>query len=131
MDIRRTHNVSHVQAIAQLLGYKIQLLTGPPEQLSTEPWHARDNLYPPAVFLDVECALKESRAGMGEDLLLLPTLLHAVGRRGRGGLFIEMGAADGVTGSNTYMLETCLRTSRTSVRRRRAGPPRRRPGRHR
>jgi FkbM family methyltransferase len=108
MDIRRTHNVSHVQAIAQLLGYKIQLLTGPPEQLSTERWHARDNLYPPAVFHDVECALKESRAGMGEDLLLLPTLLHAVGQRGRGGLFIEMGAADGVTGSNTYMLEMCF-----------------------
>jgi hypothetical protein len=53
MDIRRTHNVSHVQAIAQLLGYKIQLLTGPPEQLSTERWHARDNLYPPAVFLEM------------------------------------------------------------------------------
>ncbi|KOO23674.1 methyltransferase fkbm family [Chrysochromulina tobinii] len=34
--------------------------------------------------------------------------MRIVGQRGRGGLFIEMGAADGVTGSNTYMLEMCF-----------------------
>ena len=53
------------------------------------------------------CALNESRSQFGEDLLLLPTLLRL--SYDRPGVFVEMGAFDGVTYSNTIMLEKCFR----------------------
>lgn len=52
------------------------------------------------------CALKTSQAGMGEDLLLLPTLLRATALAP--GTFVELGANDGISGSNTLMLERCF-----------------------
>lgn len=55
------------------------------------------------------CALRESKSQWGEDLLLLPTLLHSLFASGRSkGVFLEMGALDGVTFSNTFMLERCF-----------------------
>ena len=52
------------------------------------------------------CALNESHSQWGEDLALLPTLLHLTG--GRRGRYLEMGALDGVRFSNTIMLERCF-----------------------
>ena len=50
-----------------------------------------------------------------EDVLLLPTLVHAIRSSGRGsglgvgqGIFIELGALDGQQFSNTIMLERCF-----------------------
>ena len=42
----------------------------------------------------------------GEDLLLLPTLMGAIGRRP--GRFVELGAYNGLSMSNTLLLERCL-----------------------
>lgn len=51
------------------------------------------------------CALRHASSQWCEDLLLLPTLLHVAPE---GGTFVELGALDGRTFSNTYMLESCL-----------------------
>lgn len=51
-----------------------------------------------------ECALMMSRGQWSEDIALLPTLLGAAGD----GTFVEIGALDGLKGSNTFMLERCL-----------------------
>lgn len=52
------------------------------------------------------------RSAFGEELLLLPTLLRASAERngGRyaGGTFVELGALDGVTISNSLLLERCF-----------------------
>lgn len=68
-----------------------------------------------------ECFLKEYRdhrynkgfhsrhSQNSEDLLLLPTLMASVASRGRGaGLFVELGALDGMSISNTLLLEVCF-----------------------
>lgn len=52
------------------------------------------------------CLLRESRSQFGEDLMLLPSLVEATG--GAPGSFVEIGALDGVTFSNTIGLERCL-----------------------
>jgi FkbM family methyltransferase len=52
------------------------------------------------------CLLRESRSQFGEDLMLLPSLVEASG--GAPGSFVEIGALDGVTFSNTIALERCL-----------------------
>ena len=54
-----------------------------------------------------------SKEGRGEekseDLILLPTLLALIhGSAERGGSFAELGAFDGVSYSNTFMLEKCF-----------------------
>eukprot|EP00966_Prymnesium_polylepis_P136577 3155617-Prymnesium_polylepis.1 len=55
------------------------------------------------------CALHESKSQWGEDLAILPTLLRLPRSRGkRSGVFLEMGALDGITYSNTFMLERCF-----------------------
>ena len=56
----------------------------------------------------VECALNASASQEREDLLLLPTLMRAVGGLHRPGTFVELGALDGRTFSNTLMLEQCF-----------------------
>jgi len=64
----------------------------------------------------VDCCLNQSHSTKAEDLILLPTLLGALSsRRGSdgddgpfNGTFLEMGAFDGTTSSNTWMLEKCL-----------------------
>lgn len=56
------------------------------------------------------CALKHSHSQHAEDLLLLPTLLLAAGW-GRPGVFVELGALDGMTYSNTIALERCFNWS--------------------
>ena len=56
------------------------------------------------------CAVNKSRSYKAEDLLLLPTLLGLVASKGQGlaGTFVELGAFDGVTDSNTFMLQHCF-----------------------
>ena len=51
------------------------------------------------------CEANETRAAHFEDIVLLPTLLAASG--GRPGTFVELGAFDGLTSSNSIMLERC------------------------
>lgn len=51
------------------------------------------------------CVLANTRSQWGEDLALLPYLRRAAGWRP--GVFVELGAFDGVSFSNTYSLETC------------------------
>ena len=53
-----------------------------------------------------ECAVQHSRSQNNEDLLLLPTLMLAT--RGAPGVFVEIGALDGLSLSNSYMLEKCF-----------------------
>ena len=57
---------------------------------------------------DCDCAFNHSKSQYAEDLIMLPTLLHA--RRGSPGhgVFVEPGALDGIAFSNTYMLERCF-----------------------
>ena len=52
------------------------------------------------------CVLANTRSQWGEDLSLLPTLLAATG--GAPGTFVELGAFDGIGGSNTLLLERCF-----------------------
>ena len=78
------------------------------------PIEAGLRLAQPATYDDVtalrqdarraECLAKE--LSTGEDLALLPLLLLAAG--GKPGVFVELGAFDGVTGSQTLALERCL-----------------------
>ena len=52
---------------------------------------------------DAECAIRYSQSAFAEDVLLLPSLLRAT--RLQPGTFVELGALDGIRGSNTFMLE--------------------------
>ena len=52
---------------------------------------------------DLACLLRESHSH--EDIPLLPLLMEAAG--GRPGTFVELGAYDGITGSQSYLLEHC------------------------
>ena len=69
---------------------------------------------PPSIDMDAaaRCMLSSliaphsAHSQHGEDVLLLPTLLKATG--GSPGTFVEIGAYDGKTFSNTLMLERCL-----------------------
>ena len=104
-------NGRHVAEVQELLGQKVFALANNSVGMRTTPrarelWGALDGLVSERVRADVECALRETQAGMAEDLLLLPTLLSLTG--GAPGVFVELGAADGMTGSNTFMLERCF-----------------------
>ena len=55
----------------------------------------------------LDCACATSRATYAEDLALLPTLLRNSPTH-RAGTFVEIGALDGFTFSNTLMLERCF-----------------------
>ena len=65
-----------------------------------------------------ECVIANQHSQSMEDALLLPFVLAAVSARrraaghsrrgGLGGTFVELGAYDGVTWSNTLLLETCF-----------------------
>ena len=52
-----------------------------------------------------QCVLANTRSQWGEDLMLLPYLLRAAGWRP--GVFVELGAFDGISLSNTHALEVC------------------------
>ena len=54
----------------------------------------------------VSCMRNTSRSQGLEDLALLQTLHCLAG--GRAGRYVEIGAFDGITFSNTYALEKCL-----------------------
>ena len=54
----------------------------------------------------VSCMRSTSRSQGLEDLALLQTLHCLAG--GRAGRYVEIGAFDGITFSNTYALEQCL-----------------------
>ena len=60
-----------------------------------------------AAGLDMlRCSLgSNSTSQHREDVALLPLMLHVTG--GRPGTFVELGALDGLTMSNTHMLERC------------------------
>ena len=51
------------------------------------------------------CAIKNRKSQFGEDLLLLPLLLNLTANRP--GTFVEIGAWDGISLSNTFVLERC------------------------
>ena len=53
-----------------------------------------------------DCVLHESRSQHGEERMLLPSLIAAAG--GVPGSFVELGALDGLTYSNTVALERCF-----------------------
>lgn len=53
------------------------------------------------------CMRARSKAQFREDCSLWPLLLSALSPSS-GGRFVELGALDGLTGSNTYALEKCL-----------------------
>ena len=57
-------------------------------------------------MLDWRCIMENSRSQWAEDRILLPTLLAA--RRGAPGHFVELGALDGQSYSNTLALERCF-----------------------
>ena len=84
-------------------------LTTPPTERNV------DDSAPLITLTQAACALKHSHSHVREDILLLPTLLlHAAAlgtqRRSRSAArsFVEIGALDGVSFSNTYMLERCF-----------------------
>ena len=54
----------------------------------------------------VNCILHNSHSQLGEDLVLWPTLLLSAGAHRP--IFIELGAFDGVTYSNSLLLERCF-----------------------
>ena len=54
----------------------------------------------------LSCAMRYAKSQNGEDLHLLPTLHQIAG--GRPGVFVEIGAYNGIHLSNTYMLERCF-----------------------
>ena len=54
----------------------------------------------------MSCVCTHTKAQFREDCKLLPLLLSVLPPSG--GRFVELGALDGLTGSNTYALETCL-----------------------
>ena len=54
----------------------------------------------------LDCVLHNSRSWKGEDLALLPLLLHMT--MGRPGRFVELGAYTGIEFSNTLVLEKCF-----------------------
>ena len=54
----------------------------------------------------LSCVLASTNSQERQDLFLLPSLLHAADYRP--GLFVEIGAYDGVNMSNTYMYERCF-----------------------
>lgn len=55
----------------------------------------------------LKCVLEVSRAQFREDLVLLPYLLYIAGKT-QIGTFVEIGAYDGITYSNTLALELCF-----------------------
>lgn len=55
---------------------------------------------------DPSCVCHETRAQFHEDCKLLPLLLTLAPFTS--GRFVELGALDGISGSNTYALEKCL-----------------------
>ena len=57
-------------------------------------------------LLEAYSVLSWNHSQHAEDLLLLPTLVAAA--RGRSGRFVELGALDGVSFSNTLLLERCF-----------------------
>ena len=52
------------------------------------------------------CVIHHSRSQLGEELVVLPTLVHAT--RGKPGVFVEIGAFTGLELSNTFALERCF-----------------------
>lgn len=54
----------------------------------------------------LSCVLASTNSQERQDLFLLPSLLHAADYRP--GLYVEIGAYDGVNMSNTYMYERCF-----------------------
>jgi FkbM family methyltransferase len=56
-------------------------------------------------WADLNCAVNHSASQFYEDVLLLPMLLRAAGRRR--GSYVELGALDGRRWSNTILLEAC------------------------
>jgi len=54
------------------------------------------------------CALRHSRSQHVEELLMLPSLVLMAGGLGARGVFVELGAYDGITYSNTLALERCF-----------------------
>ena len=59
-----------------------------------------------SAMVAARCALERSASQWCEDVILLPTLLHAAAPGH--GTFIEIGGLDGRTFSNTAMLEECF-----------------------
>ena len=56
----------------------------------------------------IDCVLTFKGSGFAEDRALLPTLVAAAGGTTVPGTFIEIGALDGVDGSNSLLFEKCF-----------------------
>ena len=101
-------SASEVTALADHLNARIAACVGPKRALGKEAAQFNFNLPDPTeeVAGAVDCAMRESKSQHLEELLLLPSLLHAA--QGQPGTFVELGALDGVRYSNTYILEKCF-----------------------
>ena len=61
-----------------------------------------------AAFRAAHCALQHSSSQHVEELLMLPSLVLMAGGLGARGVFVELGAYDGITYSHTLALERCF-----------------------
>ena len=101
-----------IHDVTALLSVRVGLLFGNTSVHSDSfksAWRAAADAVAADAVAAVDCALQHSQSALGEDLLLLPTLLRAQQQQQQQhGSFVEIGAVDGHYGSNTFMLETCF-----------------------
>lgn len=69
---------------------------------------ANMSVFVPAELRYIDCFLSFKSQTLAEDRVLFPTLLAAAGGPRIPGTFVEIGALDGVDGSNSHLFEHCF-----------------------